>query len=244
MNIEKKVISILGCGRSGTSFLIKVLAANGVAVGRCTGGTLENLDVRAINDAFLAYHFHAVKNSGMPYGILPPGEIEVDDNTRRNAIHVIDELKHNSVSHCAFKDPRTTVLHHAWIDWVDYVIGVYRNPYEVADSYMKLLESYYGNDPKNEEGYKNMLSYWKRFNQSLIHVFETTDKPKFMIDFNGNVNEQIYKLFEFLDLTKINNSNDFDPNQKHQNVGPDLVLSDDLEQTYKKLKNIKNDTSI
>ena len=63
--------------RSGTSFLIKILHANGVYVGNCTGGTLENLDARSINDPYLSSHFKAIKNSSMPYGELQNTEIEV-----------------------------------------------------------------------------------------------------------------------------------------------------------------------
>ena len=68
---------------------------------------------------------------------------------------------------------------------------------------MKLLSPYY-NESEKENGYSVMLDYWLRFNQSLLHVFKNTDKPKFMLEFDDTINEQIANLFESLDLIKYN----------------------------------------
>ena len=51
-----------------------------------------------------------------------------------------------------------------------------------TNSYMKLLSPYY-NDSEKENGYNVMLDYWLRFNQSLLHVFENTNKP---VGFNSS----------------------------------------------------------
>lgn len=235
----KQGIGIVGCGRSGTSFLIKILHANGVEVGNCTGGTLENLNVRAINDAYLADHFNAIVRSGLPYGNLPHDEIIVtDEHVQLQAVDVIENLKSRSVDYYAFKDPRTTVLHDIWIKHVDVVIGVFRNPHEVAESYMKLLDPYY-NESAKQDGYKVMLDYWLRFNQSLIHVFENTNKPKFMLEFDNTINVQIENLFQSLDLIKYNVSYDFNPSLKHENQS--LNLSDKgLSDTYEQLLKLKS----
>tara|TARA_Y100000310_G_C20620430_1_gene782983 strand:- start:188 stop:910 length:723 start_codon:yes stop_codon:yes gene_type:complete len=237
-DLPKKGIAITGCGRSGTSFLIKVLHANGVSVGRCTGGTLENLEVRAINDSYLANNFKAIKNSQKPYGVLPDDEISVNAEAQQNSKQVINNLKSISSNYWAFKDPRTTVLHDMWLKHVDVVVGVFRNPHEVAESYMKLLGVYF-NDSSRDQGYEIMLNYWLRFNQSLLYIFENTDKPKFMLEFNNNINEQVVELFDFLELPKHNNSNDFNPSLKHENK--DLNFSNSqIEETYNKLLKLKN----
>ena len=230
----KQGIGILGCGRSGTSFLIKILHANGVEVGNCTGGTLENLNVRAVNDAYLAHYYNATVRSAMPYGELPQGEIIVTDQTiHSHAKDVIEDLKSTNTEYYAFKDPRTTILHDIWLKHVDIVIGVFRNPHEVSESYMKLLGTYYDDSTKHE-GYNIMLNYWLRFNQSLLHVFENTNKPKFMLEFDETINQQIITLFDSLDLVKYNISHDFNPNLKHENQP--LNLSDKrLGDTYEQL---------
>jgi hypothetical protein len=235
----KQGIGIVGCGRSGTSFLIKILHANGVEVGNCTGGTLENLNVRAINDAYLADHYNAIVRSGTPYGNLPQEEIIVPDTAiHSHAEDVIEDLKSRSNNYFAFKDPRTTILHDIWIKHVDIVIGVFRNPHEVSESYMKLLSPYY-NESEKENGYSVMLDYWLRFNQSLLHVFKNTDKPKFMLEFDDTINEQIANLFESLDLIKYNISHDFNPSLKHENQS--LNLSDKrLSDTYEQLLKWRN----
>ena len=232
-DLPKKGIAITGCGRSGTSFLIKALHANGVSVGRCTGGTLENLEVRAINDSYLANNFKAIKNSQKPYGVLPDDEISVNAEAQQNSKQVINNLKSISPNYWAFKDPRTTVLHDMWVKHCDIIIGVFRNPVEVVQSYMKLLDIYYLDN--KEEGYVNMLNYWKRFNKSLLHVFKNSDKPKYMIDFNGDVENQIDILFNELNIEKIHF--DYDKNKKEQNS--DSIYEDsDVINIYEELKKL------
>lgn len=234
-----KGIGIFGCGRSGTSFLIKILHANGVYVGNCTGGTLENLDARSINDPYLSSHFKAIKNSSMPYGELPNTEIEVLDYAQEKTSQFANKMNSEcSGKYWGFKDPRTTILHDMWVKHADYIVGVFRNPYEVAESYMKLLGVYFDNSSK-EQGYEIMLNYWLRFNQSLLYIFKNTDKPKFMLEFNNNMNEQVNNLFKGLELPKHNNSHDFNALLKHENKDLNFDTHHKLEETYNKLVKLK-----
>ena len=84
-----------------------------------------------------------------------------------------------------------------------------------------------------------MLNYWLRFNQSLLHIFKHTDKPKFMLEFNNNMNEQVNNLFKGLELPKHNNSHDFNALLKHENK--DLNFNNNqIEEIYNKLLKIKN----
>ena len=191
-----KTLTILGSGRSGTSYLIKTLNANGVPVGNCTSGTMENLDVRRINDGYLAQYHQAVKNSGLPYGILPNEEIKVTDDTYLTQAKLIVESHKNRYKEndfWAFKDPRTTLLHDLWLPHTDMVIAVFRHPEEVVESYTKLLSVYYDD---LDECRRNMLAYWKRYNQSLLWASEHyTNIPFYILEFNESLNDNLNQIF-------------------------------------------------
>ena len=233
-----KSILILGSGRSGTSFLSNLLHANGVKAGECTGGTMENLKVRQINESYLSKYFQGQTRSKTPYGILPDEEIKVDTEFQEYSKNFVSDMNgsssqwwDNSTSWWMMKDPRTTLLHDMWVKHFDVLIGVFRNPVEVTNSYVELLGVYY---PDNkEEAYDVMLNYWKRFNQSLLHVFETSDKEKYLLDFNDDVEKQTKNLFSNLEIDLTNFT--YDKNKKHQNS----IDVTDIE-VYNKLKDIRN----
>ena len=233
-----KSILILGSGRSGTSFLSNLLHANGVKAGECTGGTMENLKVRQINESYLSKYFQGQTRSKTPYGILPDEEIKVDTEFQEYSKNFVSDMNgsssqwwDNSTSWWMMKDPRTTLLHDMWVKHFDVVIGVFRHPVEVTNSYVELLGVYY---PDNkEEAYDVMLNYWKRFNQSLLHVFETSDKEKYLLDFNDDVEKQTKNLFSNLEIDLTNFT--YDKNKKHQNS----IDVTDIE-VYNKLKDIRN----
>ena len=233
-----KSILILGSGRSGTSFLSNLLHANGVKAGECTGGTMENLKVRQINESYLSKYFQGQTRSKTPYGILPDEEIKVDTEFQEYSKNFVSDMNgsssqwwDNSTSWWMMKDPRTTLLHDMWVKHFDVVIGVFRHPVEVTNSYVELLGVYY---PDNkEEAYDVMLNYWKRFNQSLLYVFETSDKEKYLLDFNDDVEKQTKNLFSNLEIDLTNFT--YDKNKKHQNS----IDVTDIE-VYNKLKDIRN----
>jgi|TARA_R110000824_G_scaffold191322_2_gene372970 hypothetical protein len=244
-----KGITILGSGRSGTSFLANCLSDNRIFAGECTGGTKENLAVRRLNDSYLEQHHQANTRSKLPYGILPTGEIQVDPTYKEQAIRWIDTMNHAVMESAGgsswwnpgpkywfFKDPRTTLLHDMWVDHCDIIIGVFRNPVEVVNSYMKLLDVYYPGESK-EEGFFNMLEYWKRFNQSLIYTFDHYDKSKWMIDFNGDVNGQLTNLFEELGLP--NSTYNYDKS-RIQNFSDEIFDDPVVENLYSQLTALKN----
>ncbi|MAE82037.1 MAG: hypothetical protein CMB80_04830 [Flammeovirgaceae bacterium] len=244
-----KSIIILGSGRSGTSFLANLLHGNGVYVGNCTGGTLENMEVRKINESYLTKHHDGQTRSKLPYGILPNDEIKIDDDHREKATEFINQMDthlnatvgkstwwDDSDRYWTFKDPRSTLLHDMWVEPCDIVIGVFRNPVEVVKSYMKLLDVYYPGDQR-EEGFVNMLNYWKRFNQSLVHVFNTTDKPKYLLDFNDNIDKQTSALFSALEIPRTN----FNYDERRREQQADFIYDDnEVTDLYDKLCNARN----
>ncbi len=237
-----KSIVVLGSGRSGTSFLANLLAENRVYSGDCTQGTRENLQVRKINEDCLAKQCNGITRSKLPYGILPNKEIIVDDEfqirsgdfVKRMAESMPSTWWNESDNYWMFKDPRTTLLHDMWVKHCDIIIGVFRNPVEVVESYMKLLEVYYPGEAK-EQGYINMLNYWKRFNQSLLHVFNTTDKQKYLLDFNDDIDNQTEELFQMLDIPRTMFRYDVNRReQKSDNIYDDQEVTD----IYTYLKNL------
>jgi hypothetical protein len=242
-------ITILGTGRSGTSFLANCLANNGIFAGDCTGSTRENLAVRQLNDSYLEQYHQGKTRSKLPYGVLPDSEIKVNPEYKERAIRVVDGMNHSvteatggsswwnpSPKYWFFKDPRTTLLHDMWVDQCDIMIGVFRNPVEVVNSYMKLLDVYYPGESK-AEGFVNMLDYWKRFNQSLIHAFNHYDKPKWMLDFNGDVNAQMDRLFDELGIPDSVHTYD---KGKVENLSDDIYDDTAVETIYSQLKQLKN----
>ena len=244
--MSTRSIIILGSGRSGTSFLSNLLHDNGIYAGECTGGTLENLAVRQLNDSYLEQHYQAKTRSKLPYGILPDDEIPVFPEYKEHAIRFIDTMNHHapggsdwwnpSPKYWFFKDPRSTLLHDMWVDYCDIVVGVFRNPVEVVNSYMKLLDVYYPGDSK-VEGFVNMLEYWKKFNRSLLYVFEQYDKPKWMLDFNGEVDAQTDRLFEELGISK----NVYSYDESRIENSSDEIFDDPIvEDIYSQLKELGN----
>ena len=244
-----KSIVIIGSGRSGTSFLSNLLHSNGIYVGNCTPGTLENTEVRKINDSYLEKYYNGITRSKTPYGILPDDEIVVNDEYQKKSLEFVNSMNDkvdNIVgaswwnegvsSYWSFKDPRTTVLHDMWVKHCDIVVGVFRNPIEVVESYMKLLGVYY-TDENMDEGYATMLNYWKRFNQSMLYVFKNTDKPKYLLDFNDGVEKQIKKMFGNLGINVTNYN--YDENKKNQN-SDNMYDDDEVETIYGELKSMRN----
>ena len=247
--MKAKSIVIIGSGRSGTSFLSNLLHSNGVYAGNCTPGTLENTDVRKINDSYLEKYYNGITRSKTPYGILPDDEIVVNDEYQVKSLNFVNEMNsvvssnlknswwdNNINPYWLFKDPRTTVLHDMWVKHCDVVVGVFRNPVEVVESYMKLLGVYY-TDSNVDEGYATMLNYWKRFNQSLIYTFKNTDKPKYLLDFNGDVNGQVKNLFDKLNIK--GGTFTYDKNKKNQN-SDNMYDDDEVETIYSELKSMRN----
>ena len=232
-------IVILGSGRSGTSYITRMLKDNGVHVGDVTGGTCENLDMREINDRCLKVMLNAETRSKLPYGIIPPEELNPPLEFR----NVVDEYmnwvdqqyepvfwKQGPPVLWVAKDPRTTLLNDMWTKHFDVIVGMYRNPVEVVASYKKLLTSYY-EDPLEAEA--NLIQYWKRFNKSLLHVFDTTDKPKFMFDFNQDINVQIKQLEKFLDFPLPDSGYD----SKQVNQKSDHIYDDpEINELYNQLR--------
>lgn len=193
-----KRIVVMGMGRSGTTFLTEFLGKCGAVLGQVNWAQ-EHEFARLINDTLLAKEYKA--RPGLPYGKLPKNEIQPGDYWHDLAgcfVRFMDaEAKRAaSAEYWAFKDPRTTVLHNIWLGHFDVVIGMFRSPYEVEASY--LGQGWVkGWNPR-----QTVKNYWKRFNQSLLHVQQACKgkKPVYILNYNADIAAQTRRLCDALGL--------------------------------------------
>ena len=193
-----KRILILGMGRSGTTYITELLGKCGVYLDQVNWAQEHEL-ARLINDSYLERVYGA--RPGMPYGRLPAQELEPDETWRSLSAMFVRymDLQARASSNCqywSFKDPRSTVLHALWLDHFDVVVGMFRAPQEVVDSYV-------GKKWVSGLGRRNMaLGYWLRFNRSLLHVSESCkgQRPFYLLNYNDDQTRQVEFLCEHLDL--------------------------------------------
>jgi len=207
-------IAIVGVGRSGTAYITRFLGKCGVFLDEVNWAYEHEL-ARLINDSILAQEFGA--KSGLPYGKLPAEEIEPSDSSHRMAqffIKYMDgqaSMEDNTLS-WAFKDPRTTILHRIWLDHFDAIVGMFRAPQEVVASY--LGQGWVRGFRKGNLA----LGYWKRFNQSLLHIYRTYEAKKsiYILDYNEDMSAQTMLLCKKLGVEPTEDAKSlFDPSLKH-----------------------------
>ena len=192
-----KRIAILGMGRSGTTFITEFLDRCGVFVDDVNWAHEHEL-ARLVNDTALEREYGA--RPGLPYGELPRDEIVLSEGWRRLAQFFVDYMdlraRERGRDRWTFKDPRTTILHSIWLDHFDTIIGMYRAPQEVVASYT-------GQGWIKGMGRRRLaLNYWRRFNQSLLRVYEENRSKKMvlMIDYNDDIHRQTTLLCERLGI--------------------------------------------
>ena len=153
-------------GRSGTTIVMEMLASSGVYLDEVNWAQ-EHEDARAIDDAYLEHTYGA--RPGRPYGRLPREEIAMvpPDWHDRVGMFVAGMDERAAGRPWAVKDPRMTLLHDLWLPRLDVVIGVFRRPDDVVDSYLR--QGWISGARKR----RVVLGYWERFNQSLLHVLDT-----------------------------------------------------------------------
>jgi hypothetical protein len=205
-------------GRSGTTYVTEFLGKCGVFLDEVNWAHEHEL-ARLVNDTILAQAFGA--GPGLPYGKLPDGEITLPDYWHRMArffVKYMDTLAGlEGGNRCwAFKDPRTTILHSIWLDHFDVVIGMFRAPQEVVSSY--LGQGWI----KGWRKARIALDYWKRFNQSLLHIYHSWQKDKdvYVLDYDGDVTAQTMALCGKLGIAAPEDAKSlFDPSRKHYKGG-------------------------
>jgi hypothetical protein len=153
-------------GRSGTTHVMEMLDAAGIYLDE-VNWAYEHEEARLVNDGYLEQHFGA--RSGLPYGDLPEQEIVVADpgwRARAAAFVAAMDERAGDAQAWAFKDPRTTILADMWLEHFQVVIGVFRRPDVVTDSY--LSQGWI----KGWRKRRTVLEYWRRFNESLVRLLD------------------------------------------------------------------------
>jgi hypothetical protein len=237
---RKRRIAIVGMGRSGTSFLAKFCAKSGIYMGKIKGGKFEHSVGRQINDAILTERFGA--REGRPYGSLPPEEIRVDGSWRLTVEEFIRDMDAQAAAiptarYWGYKDPRTTVLHSLWLDHFDVVVGIFRRPQDVIDSY--LAQHWISGWFKR----RTALKYWMRFNSSLLHIADTVGprKPVYIIDYNADVPHQLRRLCEVLDVPVLDEAMAiFKPSRGYTTNGVKPEGGAEVTRMYERLRAARN----
>jgi hypothetical protein len=245
-----KRLAVIGMGRSGTSFLASFLARSGVYfddVKLADKGKFrkaEHRGAREINDAILKERFAADANP--PYGNLPADEIVLEEPWPSRAAAFVAQLDERAAAvdpapaYWGVKDPRITVLHSAWLDKFDVLVGIFRDPLDVVESY--LAQNWvHGDDPRG-----TALAFWTRFNQSLLAIPAIyPDKPLHVVDFNADVPAQLETLCNRLELPRVEAA--FDLYQESRQRGSRFLqplrrarMPREAKETYERLRGLRN----
>ena len=233
-----KRIVILGMGRSGTSFLTGCLAKCGVYVDEVSD-KFEHTRSRAINDTILQELYGA--RHGLPYGKLPAEEIKLPEIWHEKVREFVDFMEARAqdagaMMYWTFKDPRTTVLNSLWISHFDIIVGIFRSPEQVVESFLAR---------KWITGWRRRqvaLDYWTRFNKSLLEVwkFWHSEKPFLVMDYNADIPSQLKSLCDKLGLALSEDAlGYYDQEQNHFAAAQPVNDTQALE-VYQQLRKIRN----
>jgi len=233
-----KRIVILGMGRSGTSFLTGCLAKCGVYVDEVSD-KFEHTRSRAINDTILRELYGA--RHGLPYGKLPADEIQLPqiwhDKVREFVAYM--ETRGNEVGtseYWTFKDPRTTVLHSLWISHFDVIVGIFRSPEQVVESFLarKWITGW--------QRKRTALEYWIRFNLSLLEAWKRwhAEKAFFLMDYNADISTQLKHLCERLELPLSEDALGYYDQERNHFSGASRLRNRRAVQIYESLRELRN----
>jgi hypothetical protein len=214
-----------------------MLAECGVFAGEVGKDKFEHPALREINDTILTQKFGARK--GLPYGKLPTTSIRLEPEWHQRAADYVATMDREATSAGAtmwvFKDPRITILDDLWIQYSDIVVGIFRNPAHVIDSY--LSKRWISGFNKK----RVVLDYWMRFNESLLRLNNELAvlKPVYVIDYNEKVWPQFELLCSDLGIDACEKARElFDDSRGHPNV-PE-IFDVEVVKMYSSLKAIAN----
>jgi hypothetical protein len=233
-----KRIVILGMGRSGTSFLTGCLAKCGVYVDEVSD-KFEHTQSKLINDTILREHYGA--RHGLPYGKLPAGEIQLQKVWHDKAREFVDYMETRAheagaTRYWTFKDPRTTVLHSLWISHFDVIVGIFRSPEQVVESFLarKWITGW--------QRKRMALEYWIRFNLSLLEAWKRwrAEKAFFLMDYNADISTQLKHLCERLELPLSEDALGYYDQERNHFSGASRLKDSRALQVYESLRELRN----
>ena len=225
-------ILTLGMGRSGTTFITEFLGRCGVFLDK-VNWAYEHEGARAINDTILEKEYGARR--GLPYGVLPDGEIEVGDKWHRRARDFIAKMDKQALKARArwwtFKDPRTTVLHTLWSPHFQAFVGTFRRPEQVVASYA--TQDWVAGPDRD----RVVLGYWKRFNRSLVRLHDADGgaRPFCLVDYNRDIEAQTLRMCERLGLAAPEAARGLFAQEKNRHRDVPLVSDPEAEDLHRQL---------
>jgi hypothetical protein len=109
-----------------------------------------------------------------------------------------------------FKDPRTTILHDLWLKHMDVLVGVFRRPDHVVESYMRQ------GWVKGLRPRRTTLRYWERFNRSLLYLLDAPgDHERYLVEASQDLLPQLDAVNEKLGVRLEGDAREtFDPSRQ------------------------------
>lgn len=174
-NKQNQTIIVLGMHRSGTSCLTGLLQQAGLVLGDVVKeapfnkkGNRENLEIRALNDAVLAFNDAAWDS---------PPTAELSWNQEHRAMRDAIIQRYATAAAWGFKDPRTTLTLPFWLEGLPAervrFIATLRHPLLVAKSLHARQP-----DLAMEQG----LALWRDYNENLLAYHQQYHFP--ILDFD------------------------------------------------------------
>lgn len=223
--LPKRVIAVLGMHRSGTSCVTGSLQQYGLFLGQHstwnrhnTRGNHENQAIVDLNDAVL-------ESNGGDW-LQPPDQIRWTEQQLQTARHILAEYADQELF--GFKDPRSLVTLSGWQSILGprlTFIGVYRNPWAVA-------QSLYARDQIAEAA---AFRSWQSYNQRLLDIRRQQRFPMLCFDWpQAHFERKIARITKRLGLQRIDAETFYTADLKHHDV-PSSQLPSGLQWMLRRL---------
>jgi len=234
---------ITGMHRSGTSFLARALNLHGVYLGELESlishewkpladnpkGHWENKKIYELTEQTLK------DSKGSWHNV--PKKIVVNRKIGSEIKKCINNLQDNSILAAGLKDPRLLLCFEQWVKYLPknfVVIGIIRNPLEVAESLKK----------RNGFDYEKSLNLWKIYNKKLLEILEKYDG--FLLDFDWSKKRLLDEtkfISKKLELAKDVDLSEWytkDLLKSNASYEKNYALPKDVKELYSKLKKQTN----
>lgn len=230
---------VLGMHKSGTTVLAKTLHQSGITmvedsredVSYDEGNQFERESTKNINKQMMncfGKHSLRVTSRSLPNDIR---------GVHEQMKEVINSCQEHS-SNWGFKDPRTCLTYPIWKEVLPphKLIMVYRNPCQIAKHYSRVVDIPWR--------IYNALNTWEEYNKAILRIFEQSDVPCLLLDFEDYIskNETQINLRDFLDV-QIQDARDT-RQYRHRTVKSNYytlfnkMKLTDSDKLYKKLKQL------
>lgn len=227
---NRRVITVLGMHRSGTSCLTGLLEDVGVFLGNVSKknpynlkGNQENLRIMELNDAVL-------NDNGATWDNPPISTAVWSPQRKKELKDILKEYDEQDI--WAFKDPRVLFTLEGWMQRIPNLqfIGTFRHPEAVAQSLYNR-----GKMPRDEA-----YSLWRKYNEKLLWYHE-----KYNFDVvNFNLESEAYldtvlNVFKKLGLVESTSTMDFfDSTLRHAKIDEQVEMPAGVQETYDRLLSI------